>query len=411
MFRKAALAKLSSTEQLDSLMQVTTPKSWMALAAASVLIAAALVWGIFGRTAERVNGAGILLKEGGIFAIESRGTGIIHDVLVGVGDDVREGQVVVRVAQREASAEIHQTEALLTELRANRDRAIALIRRNLEADLKSQAEERERLDKSTAALEKQIEFLRGRLRARNEAAEQGLITRDQAQATAQELEGALNSLVANKSQLSQLEAREASTRNQADQNIFNLGQEVRRNERELEMNKLRYTEGTEVVSPYRGKVVSRLVDPGQEVKSGSAVLYVELTDQPLQAVGFIPLQGARIRPGMVAQMSPEGVTWEEYGYMLGVVDSVTQGPANPEAMNRILRNQSLIQHFTAAGSVYELKVRPLADRATPSGFKWTTREGPPLKIGSGTLLRIQIPVQEKRPIELVVPTVRTWVGF
>jgi HlyD family secretion protein len=411
MFRKAALAKLSSTEQLDSLMQVTTPKSWMALAAAIVLIAAALIWGIFGRTAERINGAGILLKEGGIFAIESRGTGIIHDVLVSVGDEVREGQVVVRVAQREASAEIHQTEGLLGELRANRDRAIALIRRNLEADLKSQGEERERLVKSTAALKKQIEFLQGRLRARNEAAEQGLITRDQAQATAQELEGALNSLVANQSQLSQLEAREASTRNQADQNIFNLGQEVRRNERELEMNKLRYTEGTEVVSPYRGKVVSRLVDPGQEVKSGSAVLYVELTDQPLQAVGFIPLQGARIRPGMVAQMSPEGVTWEEYGYMLGVVDSVTQGPANPEAMNRILRNQSLIQHFTAAGSVYELKVRPLSDRATPSGFKWTTREGPPLKIGSGTLLRIQIPVQEKRPIELVVPTVRTWVGF
>jgi len=411
MFRKAALAKLSSTEQLDSLMQVTTPKSWMALAAAIVLIAAALIWGIFGRTAERINGAGILLKEGGIFAIESRGTGIIHDVLVSVGDEVREGQVVVRVAQREASAEIHQTEGLLGELRANRDRAIGLIRRNLEADLKSQGEERERLVKSTAALKKQIEFLQGRLRARNEAAEQGLITRDQAQATAQELEGALNSLVANQSQLSQLEAREASTRNQADQNIFNLGQEVRRNERELEMNKLRYTEGTEVVSPYRGKVVSRLVDPGQEVKSGSAVLYVELTDQPLQAVGFIPLQGARIRPGMVAQMSPEGVTWEEYGYMLGVVDSVTQGPANPEAMNRILRNQSLIQHFTAAGSVYELKVRPLSDRATPSGFKWTTREGPPLKIGSGTLLRIQIPVQEKRPIELVVPTVRTWVGF
>ena len=192
MFRKAALAKLSSTEQLDSLMQVTTPKSWMALAAAIVLIVAAVVWGIFGRTAERINGAGILLKEGGIFAVESRGTGIVQDVLVGVGDEVREGQVVVRVAQQEASAEIRQTEALLAELRANRDRAIALIRRNLEADLKSQGEERERLARSSAALRKQVEFLEGRLRARNEAAEQGLITRDQAQATAQELESALD---------------------------------------------------------------------------------------------------------------------------------------------------------------------------------------------------------------------------
>ena len=75
MFRKAALAKLSSPEQLDSLMQVTTPKGWIALIGLLVLILAGLVWGIFGRTAERVSGAGILIKEGGIFGIESRGEG------------------------------------------------------------------------------------------------------------------------------------------------------------------------------------------------------------------------------------------------------------------------------------------------------------------------------------------------
>ena len=40
----------------------------------------------------------------------------------------------------------------------------------------------------------------------------------------------------------------------------------------------------------------------------------------------------------------------------------------------------------------------------------TSRQGPPTKFGSGTLLRVQIPVQEKRPIELVIPTIRRWVG-
>ena len=176
------------------------------------------------------------------------------------------------------------------------------------------------------------------------------------------------------------------------------------------MTKLRHTQGTEVVSPYAGKVVSRLVDAGQEVRPGQAVFYVELTDQPLQAVAFIPLQGARLRPGLIAQLSPEGISWEEYGYMLGVVVSVMQGPSNPDSMTRMLRNQTLITQFTSAGSVYEVRVRPLRDASTPTGFKWTSREGPPIKIGSGTLLRIQIPVQEKRPIELVIPTVRQWLG-
>jgi HlyD family secretion protein len=411
MFRQAALAKLNSTEQLDSLMQVTTPKSWMAVTGAMILVCAALVWGILGRTAERVSGAGILLKEGGIFAVESRGAGIIEDVLVNVGDEVRKDQPLLRVTQRETSTEITQMEALLAELRANRDRSIELSRHNLAADLKSIAEERDRLTKSTATLNNQIQFLLERVRALTEATERGLITGEQLQQRSQELETARSSVVANQAAAAQLDGREASIRNQTDQSIFNLGQEVRRTERQLEMSKLRYTEGTEVSSPYDGKVVSRLVDPGQEVRPGAPVLYLELAQQALQAVAFIPLQGGRIQPGMAVQMSPEGVTWEEYGYMVGVVESINQAPSNPEAMNRLLRNQSLIQHFTAAGTVYEVKVRPVLDPTTPSGFKWTSRQGPPIQLGSGTLLRVQIPVQEKRPIELVIPAIRTWIGI
>jgi HlyD family secretion protein len=411
MFRQAALAKLNSTEQLDSLMQVTTPKSWMAVTGAMILVCAALVWGILGRTAERVSGAGILLKEGGIFAVESRGAGIIEDVLVNVGDEVRKDQPLLRVTQRETSTEITQMEALLAELRANRDRSIELSRHNLAADLKSIAEERDRLTKSTATLNNQIQFLLERVHALTEATERGLITGEQLQQRSQELETARSSVVANQAAAAQLDGREASIRNQTDQSIFNLGQEVRRTERQLEMSKLRYTEGTEVSSPYDGKVVSRLVDPGQEVRPGAPVLYLELAQQALQAVAFIPLQGGRIQPGMAVQMSPEGVTWEEYGYMVGVVESINQAPSNPEAMNRLLRNQSLIQHFTAAGTVYEVKVRPVLDPTTPSGFKWTSRQGPPIQLGSGTLLRVQIPVQEKRPIELVIPAIRTWIGI
>jgi HlyD family secretion protein len=96
--------------------------------------------------------------------------------------------------------------------------------------------------------------------------------------------------------------------------------------------------------------------------------------------------------------------------MLGDVISVTQGPVNPDSMNRILRNPQLVQQFTSAGSVYEMKIMLRLDPSTPSGYSWTSRQGPPLKFGSGTLLRVQIPVQEKRPIELVIPTLRRWTG-
>jgi HlyD family secretion protein len=114
---------------------------------------------------------------------------------------------------------------------------------------------------------------------------------------------------------------------------------------------------------------------------------------------------------MSAQMSPEGITWEEYGYMLGTVENVNQRPADAETMMRVLRNQQLIQQFTAAGGVYEVTIKPIPDPATPSGFKWTSRQGPAQQFNSGTLLRVQIPIVEKQPITLVVPTVRKWLGI
>jgi HlyD family secretion protein len=410
MFRQAALAKLASPEQLDTVMQVTTPKGWIALTGVLVLMCAAAGWGFFGRTAERVSGAGILLPEGGIFGIESHGGGIITDVLVNVSDDVKEGQVVLRVSQIEVAQEIKQNETLLADLRGNRLRAIQHIQRNRDAELRSFAEERQRLVKSSVAVRNQIGFLEGRLEAQTELAERGLITRDQVQKAAQELEGERGMLMANQAQAAQLDAREASLRNQVEQSVFGLDQEIARTQRQLDLVRLRHAQATEVVSPVTGKVVNRLVDPGQEIRAGQAVLYIELADEPLQGIGFIPLQGARLRPGLIARMSPEGISWEEHGYMLGVVVSVMQGPANPEAMNRMLKNQNLISQFTASGSVYEVKVRLLKDPSTPSGFKWTTRMGPPIKIGSGTLLRMQIAVQEKRPIELVMPAARKWLG-
>jgi HlyD family secretion protein len=410
MFRKAALAKLSSPEQLDTLLQVTKPKSWVALGGCIVLLQAGLVWGVFGRTAERVSGAGILLTEGGVFGVEARGSGIVKEVNVNVGDPIENGQVVAVISQTSASEEIRQQEKLLADLRSNRERAVGLTGKNRDAELRSLREDRVRLSKEAEAARAQVKFLEERLRAQQEALRAGLITRDQVQATSQQLDQARSGLVANQAAVTQLSAREASALNQADTSQFNLDQEIQRTQHQLELSKLRYAEGTEVKSPYSGRVVSRLVDPGQEVNPGKAVLYIELTNQPLQAVAFIP-QGARIQPGMTVQMSPEGITWEEYGYMLGVVEKVAQGPANPDAMTRLLRNQTLIQQFTAAGGVYEVRVKPLVDASTPSGFKWTSRSGPNLKFDSGTLLRVQVPVVEKRPITLVIPTLRRWLGI
>jgi HlyD family secretion protein len=64
-FRQAALERLSSPEQLDQLMQVTTPKGWLALIALAGLLVTAVILGFVGSIPVTVTGQCILLDGGG----------------------------------------------------------------------------------------------------------------------------------------------------------------------------------------------------------------------------------------------------------------------------------------------------------------------------------------------------------
>jgi hypothetical protein len=96
-FRQVALERLSSPEQLDQLMQVTTPKGWLALLAVGGLLVAALSWGIFGSIPTQVPGQGILLGSGGISTIFASSEGQIRRIHVKAGDMVRLGQLIARI--------------------------------------------------------------------------------------------------------------------------------------------------------------------------------------------------------------------------------------------------------------------------------------------------------------------------
>ena len=62
-FRKVALERLSSPEQLDQLMQVTSPKGWIALLSICGLLAVVVVWGFVGTIPTTASGDGILIRR------------------------------------------------------------------------------------------------------------------------------------------------------------------------------------------------------------------------------------------------------------------------------------------------------------------------------------------------------------
>ncbi len=97
MFRKSALEKLSSPEQLDQLLQVANPKAWVSVLALVLLVMIGLIWSVFGTISTSVSTAGFLLPAAGITQMTAPANGIIRHLYVTPGVKVRAGQVIVRM--------------------------------------------------------------------------------------------------------------------------------------------------------------------------------------------------------------------------------------------------------------------------------------------------------------------------
>ncbi|MCB0197572.1 MAG: NHLP bacteriocin system secretion protein [Anaerolineae bacterium] len=104
-FRQAALERLSSPEELDQLMQVTTPKGWLALFGLAGLLAVALIWGIFGNVPTKIMGQGVLLNAGGVTPVSALISGRIRNIYVKTGDVIPEGKTIARITADDGERE------------------------------------------------------------------------------------------------------------------------------------------------------------------------------------------------------------------------------------------------------------------------------------------------------------------
>ncbi len=93
-FRQVALERLSSPEQLDQLMPVTSLRAWAALLALLLILITAFGWSLVGTLPTQVAGHGILIRGGQVLRVASPVPGQIAAVFVNVGHDVQTGQTI-----------------------------------------------------------------------------------------------------------------------------------------------------------------------------------------------------------------------------------------------------------------------------------------------------------------------------
>ena len=98
-YRKSVLEKMSSPEQLDKALKITSPLSWIALITIAALIVAAGVWSVKGTLPVTVTANAIIATPVGTNAVYSDVSGTVIEMYVGVGDVVYEGETRVARVQ------------------------------------------------------------------------------------------------------------------------------------------------------------------------------------------------------------------------------------------------------------------------------------------------------------------------
>jgi HlyD family secretion protein len=128
----------------------------------------------------------------------------------------------------------------------------------------------------------------------------------------------------------------------------------------------------------------------------------------LEAVMYLPVQqGKTIVPGMAANIYPSSVNREEYGFIRGRVTTVSEYPVTAQAMMATIGSEALVAELAGRGAaLLEVRIAPLLDPGTASGYKWSTTDGPPVRIDSGTPVTASIIIKTQKPITSIIPQIK-----
>ena len=106
-YRKALLERMSSPDQLDKMIVITSPSFWLALLGGAVIVVVALVWSVFGRLPIKTEATGLFVPDQGTFYLAANTSGIVSSLQVEIGDYVEQGDVVMTLSDEDVQQELN----------------------------------------------------------------------------------------------------------------------------------------------------------------------------------------------------------------------------------------------------------------------------------------------------------------
>jgi HlyD family secretion protein len=263
------------------------------------------------------------------------------------------------------------------------------------------------IESEIVALNKNLEFLNQELIVNKNLLEKGLITKPQVIATERQIDDIINNVQRLNASVVQINSQELN-------NDFNLQsrkalirQRINQDKLRLKQLEKQYDKNTNITSPHTGEVIELLTSSGIVVGAGSPLFKIKSntsSEGNLRGVLYVPAQeGKKITVGMQALVVPSTVKPQEHGYIKATVKRVSEFPVTQQGMMASMQNDQLVNSMLRLGAPFEVVVEIERNAETPSGFSWTSAEGPDISINTGTSCLGKITVNEEAPIAMIVP--------
>jgi HlyD family secretion protein len=411
-FRKASLERLSSPEQLDTIMQITGAKRWLALGGVFLILGVVLIWGFTGMIDTKVSGSGVIVRAGTVLNVVASGSGLVTSINVNLGDRVKAAEVVAKVSDPQISENIRLARLALQDAKTERARNLSLRQQGAQLQVVALVRDEANAEREVQELGEQAKITSEQILVDDQLLSKGLITRQQTLQDQQRLVEINGQIESRRAKTKRIEADQYTAR--TDPLRFNeemngrIG-ELERNLAGLE-NEMRIRSNVE--TPFDGQVIEMRAVPGSMVAAGSPILSVQPQGNTLEMLVYLPsLQAKAVQAGMAAEISPSTVKREEFGFIRGKVVYAGEFPASFDALMRNFQNETLVRSIMASGPVTELRVILERDPASTSGYKWSSSRGPAISISSGTLCTVQVITRQQRPASLLFPFLKGTLGL
>lgn len=460
-FGKESLERLSSSEKLNQLMQVVKSKSWLPLFALGSVVGVTLTWGIFGTIPVTIEGRGVIIYPTDIVPLESQSSGQLMALNIKSGDVVKKGQILARIDQTEIRKQLQQQQAKLKALETQRQsieekksniylQSQYLRQRMEELQLVSPllqvagstpvSQQRQSLQQRLQQTQALTPMFQRRMETRRQLFQkEGAISGNEALEAEREYLQNLEKISDFRSQLNDLNVKETQQVKDYRENltiISNLQAQLQKlvseqasiTQQELESETIRRKQiqvvqreiirlemllstNSQIISQHSGRILEVTATLGQVVSPASSLATIEAENSQGKLVGvtYFPIkEGRKIQPGMSIQITPQNVK-HNFGGILGTVTNISNLPITKAANVSKVGNPDIVESLLGQQPkelikvVSELKLDP----NTPSGYKWSSSQGPNLQIASGTTTVVRAKVQERTPISLVLPMLRS----